>query len=61
MLTLHLLAREGAYDQAADGIGELILLLDQLEPKNHLLCCDISLAYARMVGRVNREAVGRGN
>ena len=50
MLTLHMLARDGAYEQAADGIGELIQLLDQLEPKNHLLFCEISMAYARMVG-----------
>ena len=49
MLTLHLLARDGAYDRACAGIGELIQLLDRLEPNNHLLFCNVSLAYARMV------------
>ena len=51
MLALHLLAREGAYDRAAVNIGEIIQLLDRLEPKNHFLFWDMSLAYARMVSQ----------
>ena len=49
MLTLHLLAREGRYDEAADRIGELIQLIDRFEPNNHALYYDTSLAFARMV------------
>ena len=49
MLTLHLLAREGRYSEAADKIGELIQLLDRFEPNNHALYYNMSLAFARMV------------
>ena len=52
MLTLHLLAREGKYEEAADKIGEIIQLLDRFEPNNHALYYDIALPFARMVGKV---------
>lgn len=58
MLTLHLLAREGKYDEAADKIGELIQLMDRFEPNNHTLYYDTSLPFARMVSCLDRSGLG---
>lgn len=51
MLTLHLLAREGKYKEAAEKIGELIRLLDRFEPNNDALYYEVALPFARMVGQ----------
>lgn len=53
MLTLHLLAREGKYEEAAAKIGELIQILDRFEPNNHALYYDVALPFARMVSTVD--------
>ena len=49
MIALELLAREGSYEDTAVRIGDLLQLMDRLEPKNHALYHDTSLAFSRLV------------
>ncbi len=46
---LHLLVREGNYDEAAVKLGELIQIMDRFEPKNPQLYCEVSQAFCRVV------------
>ncbi|XP_070546763.1 tetratricopeptide repeat protein 21B-like [Ptychodera flava] len=48
---LHMLCREGSYDEAANKLGELIQLLDRFEPKNPWLYFNMSQAFCRVCGR----------
>ncbi|XP_072020597.1 tetratricopeptide repeat protein 21B-like isoform X2 [Amphiura filiformis] len=48
---LHLLVREGNYDEAAVKLGELIQIMDRFEPKNPQLYCELSQAFCRVCGR----------
>ena len=49
MLALDILAREGNHEEAAARLGDIVQLLDRLEPKNHALYHDVSLSFARLV------------
>nr|XP_006812059.1 PREDICTED: tetratricopeptide repeat protein 21B-like [Saccoglossus kowalevskii] len=48
---LHLLCRDGSYDEAATKLGELIQLLDRFEPKNPWLYYSMSQTFCRACGR----------
>lgn len=51
METLHLLCREGSYDEAAAKLGELIQMLDRFEPQNADVYHDYCQTFARLCGR----------
>ncbi|XP_077996608.1 tetratricopeptide repeat protein 21B-like [Glandiceps talaboti] len=48
---LHMLCREGSYDEAANKLGEVIQMLDRFEPKNPWLYYNMSQAFCRVCGR----------
>ena len=49
VLALCLLVRDGEYEQGAERVSEVLQLIDRLEPSNHGLYYDTSLAFARLV------------
>ncbi|XP_038077972.1 tetratricopeptide repeat protein 21B-like isoform X2 [Patiria miniata] len=51
MEILHILCRDGKYEEAVLRLGELIQLLDRFEPKNGYICWHLSLVYSRVCGR----------
>ena len=49
MKILFLLCRDGKYDEAAEGIGELIQYYDRYEPKSHCLYYEAGKLFSRVV------------
>lgn len=49
MKIMFLLCRNGKYDEAAEGIGELIQYYDRYEPKSHFLYYEAGKLFSRMV------------
>ncbi|KFQ72482.1 Tetratricopeptide repeat protein 21B, partial [Phaethon lepturus] len=51
MEALHYLCREGNISEASARLGDLIKVLDRLEPRNSQLFCKMALAFSRTCGR----------
>ena len=53
MKIIFLLCRDGKYDEAAEGIGELIQYYDRYEPKSHYLYYEAGKLFSRVVSAMN--------
>ena len=49
MLALSLLAREGKVEGCVARLGELVQLMDRMEPRNHALYSEVAAPFARLV------------
>ncbi|XP_032880066.1 tetratricopeptide repeat protein 21B isoform X1 [Amblyraja radiata] len=51
MLAVHLLCREGNIKEAGNRLGDIISVLDRLEPHNPYVFFNVALVFSRMCGR----------